>query len=171
MQPIPRLVLMSLLVLSLSVMGFSQSYQKDTKAITELNSQLMRYKKSFLEDDVETGIAMTHPEMRAKLGGPDKMRASFQRGKKIREEHEMTYAGMDYVLPDSVLVTANSHQAAFPVGITVRYKDGSVEKDSRVLIAYEDDATKTWYFLSIPPTDLDRVKASLRFVDPGLKIQ
>ncbi len=149
---------------------FSQTYKQDSAIIKELTIQMTRYKKAFLEDDVETAIAMTHPEMVDKMGGVERMHGSFKKGKEMREAYKMQYTNLDFTSPDSILVSAKSYQAAFPVVITTKYDDGSTFDDHRVMIAFGDIALSKWYFLAIPPKEIEKLKATLRFVDAKLVI-
>lgn len=149
---------------------FSQTYKRDTAVIKELGTQMSSYKKAFLTDDVETAIAMTHPEMVEKMGGTERMRRSFEKGKEMRTSYKMEYTNLDFTLPDSVLISTKSYQAAFPVVITTKYEDGSTDDDHRLMIAFGDIATSRWYFLAIPPGDIEKVRATLRFVDAKLVV-
>ena len=147
-----------------------QSYQKDTAAIRELVAQTERYKKAFLQDDVETAIAMTHPELIEKMGGVDNMRESFLKGKAMREEYKMQYTDLTYTVPDAVLIHDKNIQVAFPMEITVQYEDNTTSKDRRIMIASFDAAASAWHFLSFPPKDKGKMKAALQYLDAGLVI-
>lgn len=164
------ILLLALLIVAGIRTASGQSYQKDTAAIRELIVQTERYKKAFLQDDVETAIAMTHPELREKMGGLDNMRESFLRGKAMREEYKMQYTGLDYTVPDAVLISGKNIQVAFPIEITVHYEDNTTSKDRRIMIASFDAAASAWYFLSFPPKDKGKMKAALLYLDAGLVI-
>lgn len=150
--------------------GFAQTYKHDTVAIKALEMQMLRYKKAFLEDDVKTSIEMTHPELREKMGGESKMMASNQKSKEIRQQYKMFFVGLDYVLPDSILVTDKSYQVAFPVEIPAKFEDGEITVDRKIMIAFGDIASSAWYFLVVPTEGIEQVKAALSFVDAKLVV-
>ncbi|MCE7922880.1 MAG: hypothetical protein DYG98_07470 [Haliscomenobacteraceae bacterium CHB4] len=149
---------------------FSQTYKRDSALIKELSIQTARYKKAFLEDDVETAIALTHPEMVEKIGGVESMRQSFEKAQELKSLHKIRYSGFDFILPDSALVSEQSYQAAFPVVITTKYEDGSTLNDRNVVIAYSDIAVSKWYFLVVPHKEGEMSKLMLDFVDDNLII-
>lgn len=148
----------------------AQTYTRDSTVIKELCAQILRYKKSWMEDDVETAITMTHPEMVEKMGGESQMRQSFLNGKEIRATYNMQYVGLDFVPPDSLLVSTESYQVAFPVVLTVQYKDGSTETDNRIMVAFGHIPSGRWYFLGVPLKEIDYIKTALQFIDSRLVI-
>ena len=148
----------------------AQTYTRDSAVVKELCAQMERYKNAWLQDDVETAIAMTHPEMIEKMGGENLMRQSFVNGKELRAVYKMQNAGMDFTLPDSLLVSVQTYQTAFPVELFVKFEDESVAKEKRIMIAFCDIPTSKWYFLGIPPKDAVRIKPTLQFVDSQLII-
>lgn len=149
---------------------FAQTYKRDTVVIKALEEQILRYKKAFLEDDAKTAIEMTHPELREKMGGEAKMMASNQKSKEIRQQYKMSFVGLDYVLPDSILVTDKSYQVAFPVEIPAKFEDGEITVDRKIMIAFGDIASSAWYFLVVPSEGIEQVKAALSFVDAKLVV-
>lgn len=148
----------------------AQTYTRDSAVVKELCDQMVRYKNSWLHDDVETAIAMTHPEMIEKMGGEGSMRQSFVNGKELRTTYKMQYVGLDFTPPDSLLVSAQTYQTAFPVELSVKFEDESVAKERRIMIAFCDIPTSKWYFLGIPPKDAVRIKPTLQFIDSQLII-
>ncbi len=149
---------------------FSQTYKRDSAVIKELSTQILRYKKAFLEDDVETAIVMTHPEMAEKIGGVESMRQSFENAQALKSQYKLQYSGLDFTLPDSVLVLEQSYQAAFPIVITTKYEDGSTLDNRNVMIAFGDIAASKWYFLVVPHKEGEMAKQMLDFVDDNLII-
>ncbi len=148
----------------------SQTYQKDSLVVKELTTQILRYKNAWMNDDVETAIAMTHPEIIEKMGGPERMRQSFGNGKELRTMYKMRYTGFEFDSPDSILVLPQSYQVAFPVVLTTAFEDGSTQNDSRVMVGYGDIASSKWYFIAIPPGEIEKAKEALGFLDAGLSI-
>lgn len=170
-MPNPKFLVAAFLLIAFSQTPcLSQTYKQDTAVIKELAAQMARYEKASLEDDVEAAIAMTHPEMIEKMGGKEYMRQSFERGKEMRKSYKMEFTDIGFTMPDSVLVSAKSYQAAFPVIVTMKYEDGSTNDDHRIMLAYGDIATSRWYFLAIAPGEIEKVKATLRFIDAKLDI-
>lgn len=115
---------------------------------------------ALLNDDYETLLKFTYPNVIALTGGPDKMISLIKKGKIEMQQQGITFDHVVIGKPTAVVKAGNEIHCMVPQTVFIKVPKGKMKSKSH-LLAVSKNGGRHWYFIDTVNLTSENIKLVL----------